>query len=126
MEKMVVKTDKAPAAIGPYSQAIRAGGFVFLSGQLPMHPATGQLVTGDIREQTLRVLRNVEQVLLAAGTSLDNVIKVTIYLKDMRNYVAVNEAYTTFFDEAKPARACVEVTRLPKDAHIEIDVIALA
>jgi 2-iminobutanoate/2-iminopropanoate deaminase len=125
MEKQVIKTSKAPAAIGPYSQAIIAGGFVFLSGQIPIHPATGQIVNGDIHEQTLRVLRNVEQILVEAGTSLNHVVKVTIYLKDLRNYAAMNDAYATFFEAAKPARACVEVARLPKEAHIEIDVIAL-
>ena len=126
MAKKTVHTDKAPAAIGPYSQAVMAGGFVFVSGQIPLDPATGELVTGDIREQARRVLTNLGEILAAAGSSLDDVVKATVYMADMNDYAAVNEVYAEFFGESKPARAAVEVARLPKDVGIEIDVIALA
>jgi len=121
-----VCTDRAPAAIGPYSQAVKAGGFVFLSGQIPLDPATGTIVEGDIRAQTRRVLCNLREVLLAAGSSLEKVVKVTVYLRDLNDYVAVNEVYAEFFGASRPARAAVEVCRLPRDVGIEIDAIALA
>ena len=126
MAKKTVHTDKAPAAIGPYSQAVMAGGFVFVSGQIPLDPATGELVTGDIREQARRVLTNLGEILAAAGSSLDDVVKATVYMADMNDYAAVNEVYAEFFGESKPARAAVEVARLPKDVGVEIEVIALA
>ena len=126
MSKEIIQTDKAPAAIGPYSQAVRARGFLFISGQLPIDPNTGHLVMGDIHHQTLRVMRNIEGILNAAGCSLDCVVKATIYLKDMHDYTAVNETYSQFFTGTKPARACVEVSRLPKEARVEIEVIAIA
>jgi 2-iminobutanoate/2-iminopropanoate deaminase len=121
----VIATPDAPQAIGPYSQAIRAGGFVFVSGQIPLDPATGQVVTGDTAAQTARVLNNLEAVLKAAGSSLAKVVRTTVYLKDLTEFAAVNEAYAIFFPLDAPARATVEVARLPKDVRVEIDCIAL-
>jgi len=126
MDKQIIQTDKAPAAIGPYSQAVKANGFVFVSGQIPLDPATGQLVGGDIRDQARQSLRNVEQILAAAGSSMSRVVKATVFLREMGDYAAVNEVYAEFFGESKPARAAVQVARLPKDAGVEIEVIALA
>jgi len=126
MRKQTVHSDKAPAAIGPYSQAVKANGFVFVSGQIPINPATGQLVKGDIRAQTRQSLENVREILNVSHSSLESVVKATIFLTDINDYAAVNGIYAEFFGESKPARAAVEVTRLPKDANIEIEVIALA
>ena len=122
----VISTDRGPRAIGPYSQAIRANGFLFLSGQVSLDPATQQLVPGDIAAQTARVLENLKGILEAAGSSLDRVVKTTVYLKDMNDFAAMNEVYARYFPSAPPARATVEVARLPKDACVEIDLIALA
>jgi len=120
----VISTQAAPAAIGPYSQAIRAGGFLFLSGQIPLDPSTGALVGGDVRVQARRVLENLSGILRAAGTSLEQVVKTTVYLADMADFPAMNEVYATFFTAAAPARATVQVSRLPRDVRVEIDAIA--
>jgi 2-iminobutanoate/2-iminopropanoate deaminase len=119
-----VHTASAPQAIGPYSQAIGSGGFVFTAGQIPLDPATGELVAGDIAVQTERVLRNLGAILDAAGSAPDRVVKTTIYLKDLSDFAAVNEVYGRFFGEHRPARSTVEVARLPKDCRVEIDAIA--
>jgi len=124
--KQEVKTEKAPKAIGPYSQAIIAGGFVFVSGQIPLVPATGELNTGTTADQTRQVLQNVSAVLEAAGSSLDDVVKATVYLKDMNDFAQMNAVYGEFFKAPFPARAAVEVARLPKDVKVEIEAIALA
>jgi len=121
-----VATDRAPAAIGPYSQAIRAGNMVFCSGQIPIDPATGAFVEGGIEEQTRRCLENLSQVLAEAGSGLDRAVRLTVFLRDMEDFPKMNEVYATFFPETRPARAAVEVSRLPKDAMVEIDCIALA
>ena len=125
MPKQIVSTDQAPAAIGPYSQAVKANGLVFCSGQIPLDPATGERVAGDIRTQTRRVLDNLKAVLAAAGSSLGNVVKATVFLADMNDYAAMNEVYGDYFGDSKPARAAVEVSRLPKDVGVEIEVVAL-
>jgi 2-iminobutanoate/2-iminopropanoate deaminase len=122
--KKVIATTAAPAAIGPYSQAIVANGFAFLSGQIPLDPATGQLVEGGIDAQTVRVLENMKAVLEASGASCASVVKTTVYLKDMGDFSAMNAIYATYFTEHPPARATVEVARLPKDVRVEIDCIA--
>ena len=124
--KRIIKTEDAPKAIGPYSQAVVAGGFVFASGQIPTDPATGQFVEGGISEQTRQVLRNLSKVLEAAGTGLERVVKTTVFLADMNDFAAMSEVYARFFGENPPARSTVEVARLPRDARVEIDVIALA
>jgi 2-iminobutanoate/2-iminopropanoate deaminase len=121
----IISTDKAPSAIGPYSQAVRVGGFVFASGQIPIDPATGEFVAGGVAEQTDQVLRNVSAVLEAAGTGLDRVVKTTVFLADMNDFSAMNEVYGRFFNEQPPARATVQAARLPRDARVEIDAIAL-
>jgi 2-iminobutanoate/2-iminopropanoate deaminase len=125
MREAVTSSD-APAAIGPYSQAIRANGLVFCSGQTPMDPATGQVVSGGIAAQTERVLKNLSAVLEAAGTSMDKVVKTSVFLKDMNDFTAMNEVYGRFFEGEPPARSTIQAARLPKDALVEIDVIALA
>ena len=125
MEKRVIHTDKAPKAIGPYSQAIQAGNLLFLSGQIPLDPVSGELVKGDIREQTRRVLENLKGVLESQHLGMDDVVKVTIFLKDIGNFNQVNEIYATYFPSSPPARSTVEVARLPRDAGIEIEAIAL-
>ncbi len=125
MQKEIVRTDGAPKAIGPYSQAVRAGGLVFCSGQIPLDPATMTVVGGGVAEQTRRVLQNLGAVLDAAGASLGTVVKTTVFLKDMNDFAAMNEAYAEFFPSDPPARATVEVARLPKDVRVEIEVIAL-
>jgi len=119
-----VQTESAPKAIGPYSQAIKANGFVFASGQIPLDPATMQIVEGGVREQTKRVMENLTAVLEAAGTSLERVVKTTVYLKDLGDFVEMNEVYGSFFTDIPPARSTVEVSRLPRDVKVEIDVIA--
>jgi 2-iminobutanoate/2-iminopropanoate deaminase len=121
-----IQTDRAPQAIGPYSQAIKANGFIFASGQIPLDPATMQIVEGGIEEQTERVLNNLKAVLEAAGSSLDRVVKTTVYLADMNEFAAMNEIYARYFGATKPARATVQVARLPRDVRVEIDVVALA
>lgn len=119
-----VTTPHAPGAIGPYSQAIRAGDFVFLSGQIPLDPGTGQLVAGGIVEQTHQVLKNLGAVLEAAGASYARVVKTTVYLADMGEFAAMNEIYGTYFSAPAPARATVQAARLPRDVRVEIDVVA--
>ena len=122
----VIATNDGPKAIGPYSQAIKANGFVFLSGQIPLDPATQQLISGDVAAQTERVLQNLAGILKAAGSSLEQVVKTTVFLKSMPDFAAMNAVYGRYFTEAPPARSTVEVARLPKDVLVEIDVIALA
>jgi 2-iminobutanoate/2-iminopropanoate deaminase len=122
----VIATDQGPKAIGPYSQGIRANGFIFLSGQIPLDPATQQIVEGDIQAQTERVLKNIQGILAASGTSLEKVVKTTVFLKDMAEFAAMNEVYGKYFSANPPARSTVEVARLPKDVSVEIEVIALA
>ena len=126
MKKKVIQTDKAPKAIGPYSQAIQAGNFLFLSGQIPLDPVSGDVVKGDIREQTKRVLENIKGVLESQNLKMDNVVKVTIFLKDLGNFNQVNEVYATYFPSSPPARSTVEVARLPRDADIEIEALAFS
>ena len=125
-ERRIVKTEGAPGAIGPYSQAVVAGGFVYCSGQIPIDPATGQFVEGGIGEQTAQVLRNLSKVLEAAGSSLGRVVKTTVFLADMSDFPAMNAVYAGFFPQDPPARSTVQAARLPRDARVEIDVIALA
>lgn len=125
MGKKVIQTEKAPKAIGPYSQAIQAGNFLFLSGQIPLDPKTGELVKGDIRKQTQQVLENIKGVLESQGLGMEDIVKVTIFLKDIGNFNQVNEVYATYFPSSLPARSTVEVAKLPRDADIEIEAIAL-
>jgi 2-iminobutanoate/2-iminopropanoate deaminase len=125
MGKKVIQTEKAPKAIGPYSQAIQAGNFLFLSGQIPLDPKTGELVKGDIRQQTQQVLENIKGILGSQKLGMEDVVKVTIFLKDIGNFNQVNEVYATYFLSSPPARSTVEVTKLPRDADIEIEAIAL-
>ena len=122
----VISTKDAPAAIGPYSQAVRANGFIFVSGQIPIDPATQQIVGGDVAAQTDRVFKNLSGILQAAGSGLEKVVRASVYLKNMGDFAAMNEVYGRYFTSAPPARATVEVSRLPKDVLVEIDVIALA
>jgi len=122
----VIVTKDGPAAIGPYSQAIRANGFVFVSGQIALDPVTNTLVTGDAGFQTDRVLKNLGGILGAAGSGLDKVVRATVFLKNMGDFAAMNEVYARYFPAAPPARSTVEVARLPKDVLVEIDLIALA
>ena len=122
----VISTKDAPQAIGPYSQAIRANGFVFVSGQVAIDPATQQVIGGDVAAQTDRVLKNLSAILKAAGSSLEKVVRSTVFLKNMGDFTAMNEVYGRYFSSAPPARSTVEVARLPKDVLVEIDVIALA
>jgi 2-iminobutanoate/2-iminopropanoate deaminase len=119
-----VSTEFAPKAIGPYSQGIRAGNLLFVSGQIPLDPATGALIDGDIAAQTHRVFANIKAILDAGGASLEQVVRTTVYLADMNDFAAMNEVYATYFSNPAPARATVQAARLPKDARIEIDVIA--
>lgn len=122
--KNVLSTPNAPAAIGPYSQGIQAGNMVFVSGQLPIVPETGKLLEGTVGEQTKQSLRNIENVLKEAGCTMQDVVKTAIFLRDMNDFAEVNAAYATFFQENPPARSCVQVARLPKDADLEIEAIA--
>jgi len=124
MSLKVLHTDKAPAAIGPYSQGIQVGNLVFTSGQLPLNPETGEL-EGDIRKATQQSLENVRNILESAGASMDKIVKVVIFLRDMNDFAAMNEVYGTYFPSNPPARSAVQVARLPKDAIIEIEAIAL-
>ena len=123
--KEIVKTDKAPGAIGPYSQAVKTGNLVFVSGQLALDPASGELVTGDIQKETRQALKNLEQILVAASSSLDEVVKTTLYITNMDDFPVVNEVYAEFFPGSAPARACVQVSRLPKNANFEVEAVAL-
>jgi len=122
----VIATPDAPQAIGPYSQAIRAQGLIFTSGQVAIDPATQQVIQGDVSTQTERVLKNLVAILQASGSSLDKVLRCTVFLKNMGDFAAMNEVYGRYFKQAPPARSTVEVARLPKDVLVEIDVIALA
>jgi len=122
----VIATSKAPQAIGPYSQAIRAGGFIFVSGQIAIDPANGQIAAGGIAAQTERALKNLSAILGAAGSGLERVVRSTVFLKNMSDFGAMNEVYARFWTSTPPARSTVEVARLPKDVLVEIDVIALA
>ena len=124
MQKHAVSSPDAPAAIGPYSPAIRAGQLLFISGQVPIDPATGQMIEGDVAAQTRRVLDNVGALLLAADRSFADVVRTTIFMADMNDFASVNAIYAQYFSEPYPARATVQVARLPKDARVEIDVIA--
>jgi 2-iminobutanoate/2-iminopropanoate deaminase len=124
LSKQAVSTPLAPEAIGPYSQAIRCGNLVFLSGQIPLDPGTGRIVEGDAAVQTARVLQNLSSILDAAGSNLGQVLKTTVYLKDMADFGMMNEVYARFFVDCPPARATVEVARLPRNVSVEIDVIA--
>ncbi len=124
--KQVIATDQGPKAIGPYSLAIKANGFVFVSGQVAIDPATQQVITGDVAAQTDRVLKNLAAILNAAGSGLEKVVRSTVFLKNMSEFTAMNEIYGKYFTSEPPARATVEVARLPKDVLVEIDVIALA
>jgi 2-iminobutanoate/2-iminopropanoate deaminase len=123
--RTAVSTDDAPKAIGPYSQAVRAGQLLFISGQIPIDPATGNLVGGDIASMTHRVFANIKAILAAAGASLDHVVRTTVFLADMNDFAAMNEVYATYFRQPAPARSTVQAARLPKDARVEIDVIAV-
>ena len=122
--KKCIATDKAPQAIGPYSQAVEAGGFIFVSGQIPLVPATGEIVKGDIEAQTTQVLENLREILTAAGSSIAQAVKTTVYLTDITDFSRVNDVYARYFTKEPPARVCVEVSDLPKQALVEIDVIA--
>lgn len=121
-----ISTEKAPGAIGPYSQAIKTNGFVFCSGQIPIDPETGEFISANVGEQTEQVLTNLSAVLEAAGTELKKVVKTTVFLADMNDFAAMNDVYARYFDKNKPARATVQAARLPRDAKVEIDCIALA
>lgn len=125
MNKTIIKTDKAPAAIGPYSQAITVGDMIFTSGVIPIIPETGELETGDIKAQATQAIGNLINLLEAAGSNAASVVKTTVFIKDMNDFAAVNEVYATFFTDNYPARSCVEVARLPKDVLIEIEAVAL-
>ncbi|HEY4742126.1 MAG TPA: RidA family protein [Candidatus Acidoferrales bacterium] len=122
----VISTEHGPKAIGPYSQAVKANGLVFISGQVALHPATGQLVEGGIAEQTERVLENLRGIVEASGSSMHKAVKVSVFLKDMNDFAAMNDVYSRYFPSAPPARSTVEVARLPRDVRVEIDLIALA
>ena len=123
--KEVIKTNDAPQAIGPYSQAIKANGFVFISGQIAIDPATGELVEGDVGKQADRVLQNLRAILQAAGSSMEQVVRTTVFLKNISDFAAMNQVYATFFTTQQPARSTVEVAQLPRNVLVEIDVIAL-
>ncbi len=122
--RQAVSTPSAPQAIGPYSQGVRAGSLLFVSGQVPIDPATGNIIEGDITAQTQRVFQNIGEILKAGGASFDHVVRATVFLTDMNDFAAMNAIYATFFTAPAPARATVQVSRLPKDARVEIDVIA--
>jgi 2-iminobutanoate/2-iminopropanoate deaminase len=124
--KQIIQTQRAPQAIGPYSQAIKVSGFVFASGQIPIDPQTGQFIPGGIKEQTEQVLKNLSAVLEAAGSGLDRVVKTTVYLADIEEFAAMNEVYARFFTNEPPARATIQAAGLPRNARVEIEVVALA
>lgn len=125
MNKTVISTKNAPAAIGPYSQGIKAGNLVFTSGQIPLNPLTGELVSNDIKSAAKQSLENVKAILEAAGTCMENAVKVTVFLKDMNDFVAVNEVYSQYFTERMPARSAIQVAKLPKDCMVEIEAVAI-
>jgi len=122
----VIATDRGPKGIGPYSQAVKANGFIFISGQIPLDPRTQELVEGDVARQTERVMENLKGIVEAAGSSLDRVVKTTVFLKDLADFPAMNEVYSRYFPANPPARATVQVARLPRDVGVEIELIALA
>jgi len=124
MKIRMIETDKAPAAVGPYSQAVKAGDLVFVSGQIPLAPGSAERVSEDVTDQTRQCLENLSAVLKAAGSSLEKVLKVTLYIQDMGDFQKINEIYARFFPHHRPARACVEVARLPKEAKVEIEAVA--
>ncbi len=125
MNKVIISTDKAPAAVGPYSQAVKVGNLLFISGQIPIDPATGNIVEGGVQDQTKQSIKNIQAICEAAGASLKDVVKTSVFVKDMNQFAKVNETYGEFFKEDAPARACVEVVRLPKDALVEIEAIVV-
>ena len=125
MKHQVIHTDNAPKAIGPYSQAVKAGNMLFVSGQVPFVPETMEIVEGDVKAQTAQSLKNVQAILAEAGLDFSHVVKSTVFIKDMNEFAQINEVYAEFFGENIPARACVEVARLPKDVKVEIEVIAI-
>lgn len=125
MEKIIISTSKAPAALGPYSQAVKVGSLLYTSGQLPINAATGEFLNSDIKTATAQALDNIKVVLEAAGTTLDKVVKTLVFLKDMNDFAEMNEVYSQYFTENPPARSCVQVSKLPKDALLEIEVIAI-
>ena len=125
MSRTVITTNEAPAAIGPYAQAIRANGFLFTAGQIPLDPATGEIVAGDVAAQATRVLENLRAVLAAGGSSFDRVVKTTMFLADLNDFAAMNAVYATYFPSAPPARSTIQVARLPRDARVEIELVAL-
>jgi len=125
-DKKIVTTTSAPAAIGPYSQAVQAGGFLFVSGQIPLIPGSGEVLKGDIASQTKQVMENLKAIITAAGFSLKDVVKCTIYIKSMNDFAKINEVYGSYFDAEPPARATVEVSELPKNVDVEIDAIVSA
>ncbi len=124
MKHQVIHTDNAPKAIGPYSQAVKAGNMLFVSGQVPFVPETMEIVEGDVKAQTAQSLKNVQAILAEAGLDFSHVVKSTVFIKDMNEFAQINEVYAEFFGENKPARACVEVARLPKDVLLEVEAIA--
>lgn len=124
MQKDIISTSKAPQAIGPYSQAVRFDNLLFISGQIPLEPESGEILKGDIKAQTKQILENLKGILTAGGSSLDNVLRTTIFLTDLEDYADVNEMYTQFFEKSMPARSTVQVSRLPMEVRIEIDAIA--
>ena len=125
MTNQVIHTENAPAAIGPYSQAVKAGNLLFVSGQVPFVPETMEIVEGDVKSQTAQSLKNLQAILKEAGADFSNVVKTTVFIKDMNEFAQINEVYAEYFGENKPARACVEVARLPKDVKVEIELIAV-
>ncbi|HLE86999.1 MAG TPA: RidA family protein [Candidatus Brocadiaceae bacterium] len=126
MEKSVISTKNAPAAIGPYSQAIKVGNLVFVSGQIPIVPATGEILRGDIKLQTRQALENLKHIMEAAGSSLDNVVKTTVFMKDLNDYTEINDVYKEFFSNKPPARAAIQAARLPRDVGVEIEAVAFS
>lgn len=125
MANQVIHTENAPAAIGPYSQAVKAGNLLFVSGQVPFVPETMEIVEGDVKAQTAQSLKNLQAILKEAGADFSNVVKTTVFIKDMNEFAQINEVYAEYFGKNKPARACVEVARLPKDVKVEIELIAV-
>ncbi|MCL4439472.1 MAG: RidA family protein [Firmicutes bacterium] len=125
MDKVIIRTEKAPAAIGPYSQAVKAGNLMFISGQIPIDPATGSVVEGDIQAQTRQCIKNLQAICEAAGASLQDIIKTSVFIKDMNQFAKINETYAEFFNAEPPARACVEVSCLPKNVLIEIEAVVM-
>jgi len=125
LDKIIIRTEKAPAAIGPYSQAVKAGNLMFISGQIPIDPATGSVVEGDIQAQARQCIKNLQAICEAAGASLQDIIKTSVFIKDMNQFAKINETYAEFFNAEPPARACVEVSCLPKNVLIEIEAVVM-